>query len=93
MARALLEADGAAGAQLVLVPVALAGAELRDRVLRAGAVAAVALEAVAAGQAALGDFVPAGVIEVSKQRIAQIALGVVESLGGLFEQQLQILAR
>src|SRR5512143_982609 len=53
MARTLLEADRAARAQFVDVLVTLAWPELSDRILRTGAEAAVALEAVAAGQAAL----------------------------------------
>src|SRR6056297_4109542 len=52
MAGTLFEAGGAAGAQGVVEAVALAGSELDDGVLRAGGEAAVALVAVAAGQAA-----------------------------------------
>src|SRR5512132_9997 len=51
VARTLLEADRAARAQVVDVLVAFTGPELGDRVLGAGTVAAVALEAVAARQA------------------------------------------
>ena len=50
--RALLEAHGAAGAAVVVELGSRARAQLDHRVLRAGAEAAVALEAVAAGQAA-----------------------------------------
>ena len=50
--RALPLTAAAAGAQVVVEPVAVADAELDHRVLRAGAEAAVALEAVPAGQAA-----------------------------------------
>src|SRR5262249_25176729 len=50
--RALLVADPAAGAAVVVEPVPVPGAELDHRVLRAGPEAAVALEAVPAGQAA-----------------------------------------
>src|SRR5512147_2540717 len=54
MARTLLEADRAARAQIVEILIAFPRPELGDRVLRTRAEAAVALEAVAAGQAALG---------------------------------------
>ena len=50
--RALLVARPAAGAAVVVEPVAVPDAQLDHRVLRAGAEAAVALEAVAARQAA-----------------------------------------
>ena len=53
MTRALLEADGAAGAFVVVVLVTFALAELDDGIVRAGAVTAVALKAIAAGQATL----------------------------------------
>ena len=52
VARALLVAHRAAGAQVVVVAVEAARAELGDRLLGARRVAVVALEAVAAGQAA-----------------------------------------
>src|SRR5918993_1462097 len=52
--RALLEAGRAAGAAVVVEAVPVPGTELDHRVLRARAEAAVALEAVAAGQAAAG---------------------------------------
>src|SRR5215468_21249 len=52
MHRALLVADRATGTAVVVEPVPVTGADLDDRVLRAGAEAAVALEAVAARQAA-----------------------------------------
>src|SRR4249919_3067811 len=54
MYRALLEAGPATGAPVVVETVAVARAELDDRVLGTGAQAAVALEAVAARQAPLG---------------------------------------
>ena len=53
MAGALLEAHGAAGALVEVVAIAQSWSELDDGVLGAGAVAAVALVAVAAGEAAL----------------------------------------
>ena len=51
-ARALLRADAAALAVVIVELVALARAELDDRAVRADAVAVVALHAVAAGEAA-----------------------------------------
>jgi hypothetical protein len=54
---ALVEAGGTARAALVVEPVALPDAELDHRVLRTRAETSVALEAVAAREAAAG-FVP-----------------------------------
>src|SRR5215470_16284753 len=51
MHRALLITGAAAGAPVVVKPVAVPGTELDHRVFRAGAQTAVALEAVATGQA------------------------------------------
>src|ERR1035441_2537877 len=51
--RALLEARSTPGAAVVVEAVAVPGPELDDGILRAGAQAAVTLEAVAAGEAAL----------------------------------------
>ena len=53
MHRALLEARSTPGAAVVVEAVAVPGPELDDGILRAGAQAAVTLEAVAAGEAAL----------------------------------------
>src|SRR5271165_4125720 len=52
VARALLKTDRAAGAFRVIVPIALAGTQLDDRVLRTGSEAVVAFKAIAATQAA-----------------------------------------
>src|ERR1017187_6367389 len=66
---ALLEARRAAGAAVVVEPVAMPDAELDHRVLRTGAEAAVTLEAVPAGQA------PPGLINRRLDRQAADHLG------------------
>jgi hypothetical protein len=50
--RTLLEANGAAGAAIVFEAVAATRPKLDDRLLRAGGVTLVALEAIAAGETA-----------------------------------------
>src|SRR5262249_60641600 len=52
MARTLLEANGAAGAEIVIDAIEPTAAELHDRLPRTGGGAVVAFEAVPAGQAA-----------------------------------------
>ena len=54
MARTLLEANGAASTPGVIDFVAFARTQFPDRPLRTGAIAAVALKAVATGKAASG---------------------------------------
>ena len=66
----LLETDGAAGATIVVEAVAAAGPELDDRLLWAGGIALVALEAIAAGETAPRfvarfGFAQAGVISAN----------------------------
>src|SRR3990167_8592749 len=58
VAGALVEADGAAGAEVEIDGIFAALAELHDRLLGAGREAVVALEAVAAGEAAVGLGAP-----------------------------------
>src|SRR4249920_3259077 len=55
--RALVVTDRAAGTPVQVVPIAAAGAEFDDRLLRARGVATIALEAIAARQASL-RFIP-----------------------------------
>ena len=54
MTGTLLEAHGTTGAKTVVIAVTHPGAQLDDRMLGAGTEAAIALEAVAAGEAAPG---------------------------------------
>ena len=84
VAGAGVEADAAAGAAVVEVAVAPAGAELVDRVLGTCRVAVVALEAVAAGQTALRL--------VARLRFAQSGHHLVEAAGSRHRGQPRLLA-
>ena len=74
MAGALLITHGTARAQIVVVAVETAFAELDDRLLRTGRVTVVAFEAVAAGKAATGLITRLGLGEACDHLFESLAL-------------------
>jgi hypothetical protein len=88
MAWTLLEAGRAAGAFVVVVAVAQAGAELDDRVLRTSPIAIVALEAVAAAQAALR--LPPGFLFCESGDDLAESLGALAALENLLHGRVRV---
>src|SRR5687767_7809100 len=98
MTRALFEARGAAGTEVVIDPIELALPQLGDRLFGTGCVTVVALEAVAAGEAprrlvarlALGET---GHDLVETRALLHRQLGVLAPIGIEKHGQVELLVR